>query len=134
MLMRFKEDLTVLLVSGVFIILSATLDWTVVTNFQARFVIFLVLLLFVVRPLTIMLALLFTRIPFRERLFVAWIAPRGIVAAAVTGLFALRLSDYGVPGAGARVPLSFAVVTATIFAHGFPPPPFARCPGPDPSA
>src|SRR3546814_16588563 len=54
MLMRFKEDLTVLLVSGVFIILSATLDWTVVTNFQARFVLFLILLLFAVRPLTIM--------------------------------------------------------------------------------
>lgn len=126
MLMRFKEDLTVLLVSGVFIILSATLDWTVVQNFQLRFLLFLVLLLFVVRPLTIMAALLFTRIPLRERLFVAWIAPRGIVAAAVTGLFALRLSDYGVPGAEALVPLSFAVVIATIFAHGFTAAPFAR--------
>ncbi|WP_257545910.1 sodium:proton antiporter [Sphingopyxis sp. DBS4] len=126
MLMRFKEDLTVLLVSGVFIILSATLDWTVVTNFQARFVLFLILLLFAVRPLTIMIALLFTRIPFKERLFVAWIAPRGIVAAAVTGLFALRLSDYGVPGAEALVPLSFSVVIATIFAHGFTAQPFAR--------
>src|SRR3546814_21065496 len=78
------------------------------------------------RSLTIMLALFFTRIPFRERLFVAWIAPRGIVAAAVTGLFALRLSDYGVPGAEALVPLSFAVVIATIFAHGFTAQPFAR--------
>lgn len=126
MLLRFKEDLTVLLVSGVFIILSATLDWNVVTNFQARFILFLILLLFVVRPLTIMLALLFTRIPFKERLFVAWIAPRGIVAAAVTGLFALRLSDYGIPGAEALVPLSFAVVIATIFAHGFTAAPFAR--------
>lgn len=118
-LMRFKEDLTVLLVSGVFIILSATLDWEVVKNFQFRFLFFLLLLLFVVRPLTIMIALLFTRIPFRERLFIAWIAPRGIVAVAVTGLFALRLSDYGVPGAEALVPLGFGVVIATIFAHGF---------------
>jgi NhaP-type Na+/H+ or K+/H+ antiporter len=126
MLLRFKEDLTVLLVSGVFIILSATLDWNVVTNFQARFLLFLILLLFVVRPLTIMLALLFTRIPFKERLFVAWIAPRGIVAAAVTGLFALRLTDYGFPGAEALVPLSFAVVIVTIFAHGFTALPFAR--------
>jgi NhaP-type Na+/H+ or K+/H+ antiporter len=126
MLLRFKEDLTVLLVSGVFIILSATLDWNVVTNFQARFLLFLILLLFVVRPATIMLALLFTRIPFKERLFVAWIAPRGIVAAAVTGLFALRLTDYGFPGAEALVPLSFAVVIVTIFAHGFTALPFAR--------
>jgi NhaP-type Na+/H+ or K+/H+ antiporter len=125
-LLRFKEDLTVLLVSGVFIILSATLDWNVIANFELRFVIFLFLLLFVVRPVTIMIALLFTRIPFKERVFVAWIAPRGIVAAAVTGLFALRLSDYGVPGADALVPLSFAVVIVTIFAHGFTAAPFAR--------
>ena len=48
------------------------------------------------------------------------------VAAAVTGLFALRLSDYGVPGAEALVPLSFSVVIATIFAHGFTAQPFAR--------
>ena len=125
-LMRFKEDLTVLLVSGVFIILSATLDWEVVQNFQFRFFFFLLLLLFVVRPLTIMTALLFTRIPFRERLFIAWIAPRGIVAVAVTGLFALRLSDYDVPGAEALVPLGFGVVIATIFAHGFTAARFAR--------
>ena len=114
MLRRFKEDLTILLVSGVFIILSATLDWQVVQNFQLRFLLFLLLLLFVVRPLTIMTALLFTRIPFRERLFVAWVAPRGIVAVAVTGLFALRLTDYGVPGAEALVPLGFGVVIVTI--------------------
>lgn len=126
MLIRFKEDLTVLLVSGVFIILSATLDWEVVQNFQLRFIVFILLLLFVVRPLTIMIALLFTRIPFRERLFVAWIAPRGIVAVAVTGLFALRLSDYGVPGAEALVPLGFGVVIVTIFAHGFTAARFAR--------
>ncbi|MDZ3832147.1 MAG: sodium:proton antiporter [Sphingopyxis sp.] len=126
MLQRFKEDLTVLLVSGVFIILSATLDWEVVQNFQLRFVVFLLLLLFVVRPLTIMIALLFTRIPLNERLFIAWIAPRGIVAVAVIGLFALRLSDYGIAGAEALVPLSFGVVIATIFAHGFTAAAFAR--------
>ncbi len=125
-LLRFKEDLTILLVSGVFIILSATLNWEVVRNFELRFVIFLLLLLFVVRPLTIMTALLFTRVPFKERLFVAWIAPRGIVAVAVTGLFALRLSDLGIAGAEALVPLGFGVVIVTIFAHGFTAARFAR--------
>ncbi|MBU2015911.1 MAG: cation:proton antiporter [Alphaproteobacteria bacterium] len=125
-LRRFKEDLTVLLVSGVFIILAATLDWEVVRNFEFRFLAFLLLLLFIVRPLTIMIALLFTRIPFKERLFVAWIAPRGIVAVAITGLFALRLSDYGFAGAEALVPLGFGVVIATIFAHGFTAAAFAR--------
>ena len=116
---RFKEDLAVLLISGVFIILSATLDWETVEQFRPQFVIFLLLLLFVVRPISVLVALLFSSLPWRERLFIAWIAPRGIVAVAITGLFALRLTDYGLPGAEALVPLSFAVVIATIFAHGF---------------
>ncbi len=116
---RFKEDLAVLLISGVFIILSATLDWETVQQFQFRFIVFLILLLFLVRPISVLVALLFTSVPWRERLFIAWIAPRGIVAVAITGLFALRLVEYGMPGAEALVPLSFAVVIATIFAHGF---------------
>ncbi len=116
---RFKEDLAVILISGVFIILSATLDWETVQQFQPQFIIFLLLLLFVVRPVSVLIALLFSSLPWRERLFIAWIAPRGIIAVAITGLFALRLVDYGFPGAEALVPLSFAVVIATIFAHGF---------------
>ena len=118
-LYRFKEDLAVLLISGVFIILSATLDWETVQQFRPQFVIFLILLLFVVRPISVLAALLFSSVPWRERLFIAWIAPRGIVAVAITGLFAIRLVDHGFPGAEALVPLSFAVVIATIFAHGF---------------
>ncbi|WOK35278.1 sodium:proton antiporter [Sphingomonas sp. C3-2] len=118
-LRRFKEDLTVILVSGVFILMSATLDWATMSQFQARFVIFLFLLLFVVRPLTVLTSLLFSAMPWRERIFVAWIAPRGIVAVAITGLFALRLTDYGVQDAEGLIPLSFGVVVATIFAHGF---------------
>lgn len=119
MLHRFKEDLAVLLISGVFILLSATLDWDVVQKFQARFLIFLFLLLFVVRPVTVLTSLLLSSVPWRERLFIAWIAPRGIVAVAITGLFALRLTDFGLKDAEGLVPLSFGVVVATIFAHGF---------------
>lgn len=118
-LRRFKEDLSVLLISGVFILLSATLDWETIEKFQLRFFIFLLLLLFVVRPATVMFSLLFTKVPWRERLFIGWIAPRGIVAIAVTSLFALRMVDLGYEGADALVPLVFGVVIATIIAHGF---------------
>ncbi|GAA0666523.1 NhaP-type Na+/H+ or K+/H+ antiporter [Sphingomonas insulae] len=118
-LKHFKEDLAVLLISGVFIILSATLQWSVIERFQARFLIFLFLLLFVVRPVTVLASLMFSNMPWRERLFVAWIAPRGVVAIAVTSLFALRLDDFGMKDADALVPLVFGVVVATIFAHGF---------------
>ena len=118
-LRRFKEDLGVLLVSGVFILLPATLDWETMRAFEARFLVFLVLLLSVVRPVTVMASLLFTRVPWRERLFIAWIAPRGVVAVAITGLFAFRLEELGIAGAEALVPLAFGVVIATIIAHGF---------------
>ncbi len=118
-LKHFKEDLAVLLISGVFIILSATLRWDVVERFQARFLVFLFLLLFVVRPVTVLASLAFSKMPWRERLFIAWIAPRGVVAIAVTSLFALRLDDFGMKDADALVPLVFGVVVATIFAHGF---------------
>ena len=118
-LKHFKEDLAVLLISGVFIILSATLQWDVIERFQARFLVFLFLLLFVVRPVTVLTSLAFSKMPWRERLFVAWIAPRGVVAIAVTSLFALRLGDVGMKDADALVPLVFGVVIATIFAHGF---------------
>jgi NhaP-type Na+/H+ or K+/H+ antiporter len=116
---RFKEDLSVLLIAGVFIILSATLDWDVVSRFQANFVIYLLLLMFVARPLTVLVSLLGSDLSWRERLFIAWIAPRGIVAVAITGLFALRLSDLGVPGAELLVPLAFVTAIATIVAHSF---------------
>ncbi len=116
---RFKEDLAVLLISGVFILLSATLEWATVQMFQARFLLFLALILFVVRPLTVLISLAFSSVPWREQLFIAWIAPRGIVAIAVTSLFALRLIDIGYEGAEALVPLVFSVVIVTIVAHGF---------------
>lgn len=118
-LRRFKEDLSVLLISGVFILLSATLDWETIEKFQWRFLIFLLMLLFLVRPITVIISLMFTKVPWRERLFIGWIAPRGIVAIAVTSLFSLRLVELGYEGADALVPLVFGVVIATILAHGF---------------
>lgn len=125
-LRRFKEDLTVLLVSGVFIILSATLDWQTLSAFRWQFLVFLFLLLFAVRPMTVFASLAGSKMPLPEQAFVAWIAPRGIVAVAITGLFSLRLQEAGVPDAAALVPLSFGVVVATIFAHGFSAAAFAR--------
>ncbi|MFC0204413.1 cation:proton antiporter [Novosphingobium soli] len=115
----FKENVTVLLISGVFVLLSASLELDVLRQFEWRFLAFLVALLFLVRPATVLLALAFSKIPWNERLLVAWIAPRGVVAVAVSGLFALRLDQLGYGDGSILVTLSFAVVTATIVAHGF---------------
>ncbi|MEP5936882.1 MAG: sodium:proton antiporter [Erythrobacter sp.] len=115
----FKENVAVILVSGIFILLSASLEFSDLDYFNWRFGLFLLALLFLVRPLTVLISLLGSSIPWNERLFVAWIAPRGIVLVAISGLFALRLADLGYGDGNVLIGLSFAVVFATIVAHGF---------------
>lgn len=117
--LSFKENMTIILVSGVFVLLSASLDLAALRQFEWRFGLFVLALLFLVRPATVLLSLAFSPIPWRERLFLGWIAPRGIVAVAITGLFALHLDELGYADGGTLVALSFAVVAATILAHGF---------------
>ncbi len=115
----FKENIAVILVSGIFILLSAGLDFEELRDFEWRFGLFLLALLFLVRPATVLLSLLGSSVPWNERLFLAWIAPRGIVLVAICGLFALRLNELGYGDGSILVGLSFAVVVTTIIAHGF---------------
>ncbi len=115
----FKQNIALLLVSGIFILLSASLDYEELRPLNWYIAAFLVALLFVVRPATILISLLGSSVPWRERLFLAWIAPRGIVLVAISGLFALRLEELGYADGNILIGLSFAVVVATIVAHGF---------------
>ena len=115
----FKQNIAVLLVSGIFILLSASLNYSDLAFFNWRFAAFLLALLFVVRPATIIITLLGSSVPWNERLLLAWIAPRGIVLVAISGLFAIRLTELGYDGGNVLIGLSFAVVVVTIVAHGF---------------
>lgn len=114
----FKQNVAVILIAGIFILLSASLEFEELAYLNWNFGLFLLALLFLVRPATILLSLLGSSVPWNERLFLAWIAPRGIVLVAISGLFALRLEDIGYDGT-ALIGLSFAVVVVTIIAHGF---------------
>ena len=115
----FKETIAVLMVSGIFVLLSASLTWDDLAYLNWRFGAFLLALLFLVRPLTVLISLLGSSIPWNERLFVAWIAPRGIVLVAISGLFAFRLSELGYADGNVLIGLGFAVVVTTVLAHGF---------------
>ncbi|MXO91286.1 cation:proton antiporter [Pontixanthobacter aquaemixtae] len=119
----FKQNIAVLLVSGIFILLSSSLSLEDLAYIDPRinpgFILFLIALLFVVRPATILLSLLGSSVPWNERFFLAWIAPRGIVLVAICGLFALRLTELGYADGNVLIGLSFAVVVTTIVAHGF---------------
>ncbi|MFW6092693.1 MAG: cation:proton antiporter [Pseudomonadota bacterium] len=125
-LRRFKELVSILLVSGVFVILTATLDISTLAALAPHDALFLVAVLFVVRPAAVLLSTPFSGVPWRERLLAAWIAPRGVVAVAVSGLFAVTLTTQGIPDGQRLVALTFAVVVVTVVLHGFTLAPLAR--------
>ena len=117
-LRRFKEYITVILVSVVFILLTADVQPDVLLRLDWRSAALLAVIIFVVRPVSVYVATLGSRMDWRERLLVAWIAPRGIVAAAVAGLFAPRLMEKGYAGADQLLPLVFALIASTVLLHG----------------
>ncbi|MEO1140651.1 MAG: sodium:proton antiporter [Pseudomonadota bacterium] len=125
-LRRFKEHATVLLVSGVFILLAANMDTETLSriNWNAAALVAVVILL--VRPMTVLVSLLGTNIPFKERLLVGLTGPRGVVLVAVAGLFGERLVAEGVEDAAFLTPFAFALVAATVVLHGFTLAPLAR--------
>ncbi|WP_050523474.1 cation:proton antiporter [Pseudorhodobacter wandonensis] len=118
-LRRFKEHATILLVSGVFILLAAGLDLQELLSLDLRAVMFVVLVVLVARPLSVMISLVGTTVPMRERILVALTGPRGVVLMAVAGLFGERLVALGVPDGAAIGPLAFALVAATVVLNGF---------------
>ena len=125
-LRRFKEHATILLVSGVFILLAANMDFETLARLNWRAAAFVVAVVLLVRPMTVLISLLGTAIPVRERLLVAFTGPRGVVLVAVAGLFAERLVASGIEDAALLTPLAFALVAATVVLHGFSLRPIAR--------
>ncbi|MEJ6402239.1 cation:proton antiporter [Yoonia sp. 2307UL14-13] len=125
-LRRFKEHATVLLVSGVFILLAAGLDFAALGRLDWRAVLFVLLVVFVARPLTVLVSLIGSGIPYREQLLVALTGPRGVVLIAVAGLFGDRLLDLGLEDAASIGPLAFVLVATTVVVHGFTLAPFAK--------
>jgi len=125
-LRRFKESLVVLMVSALFVLLTADLDRATLARLSWPIVVLTLATLFVVRPLAIALATVRSSLTIPERLLSAWIAPRGIVAAAVAGVAGLRLQQAGYPTAELVTPAVFAVIAATMVLHGFTLRPLAR--------
>ncbi len=125
-LRRFKEHATILLVSGVFILLAAGLNLSALSRLDWRAAVFVVSVVLIARPVTVLTALLGTQIPWKERLLVAFTGPRGVVLMAVAGLFGERLAALGVPDADLVAPLAFVLVAASVVIHGFGLTPLAR--------
>ena len=128
-LKRFKEHITILLVSGVFIILAATLEFEMLLQLDWRAAAFVIAIMVIARPLAVMPSLIGTALTMPERGFVAWVAPRGVVAVAVSGFFGERLIDLGFADGAMLAPLAFVLVAVTVVVHGFSMGPLARAIG-----
>ncbi|MBI1319742.1 MAG: hypothetical protein GC168_12455 [Candidatus Hydrogenedens sp.] len=125
-LIQFKENLRVLLLSVLFILLSARLAFDYINTIDWRAAAFAVSLVLVVRPVSVWLSTVGTGMPRNERLLLAWMAPRGIVAAAITSVFALEMEARGYEDAGRMVPVMFFVIAFTVALYGLTAPWIAR--------
>ncbi len=125
-IVEFKENLRVLLISAVFILLAAHLKPQDLDQIGwSSFLLFLVLV-FVARPAAVFACTLGNKLSFKEKLFLSWMAPRGIVAAAVASIFALRMEEGGLAGSEVLVPQTFFIIISTVALYGLTAPWVAR--------
>lgn len=115
---EFKENLTVLLVSSLFVILASRLSVEQIRAAGLRGAGFTLVMVLVARPLSVLVSTVGSDLNWRERAFLSWMAPRGIVAAAVASVFALRLLKAGYEGADLLVPVAFSTIIGTVSIYG----------------
>ncbi|GBU13101.1 sodium/hydrogen exchanger [Enterobacterales bacterium] len=113
-ILAFKEELSAILISALFIILAARLDIHALINMGWPLIFLLLVVQFVARPLCIAVSTWRSTLHWRDRLLLCWISPRGIVAAAVSSLFALTLQQAGYPQADKLVTIVFAIIIGTV--------------------
>lgn len=114
-LLYFKESLSVLLISILFILLSANINMEelyLIYNWKTAVLFFIIV--FVIRPAGVFISTYKSSLNRNEKLFISWVGPRGIVAAGIASLFGLKLAKEGVEGAEFITPLVFMVVLGTV--------------------
>ncbi|MCK6555977.1 cation:proton antiporter [Candidatus Binatia bacterium] len=117
-LRQFKEELTVLLLSFIFVVLAAALPLRAVRDLGWNVVWVVATLAWIGRPLAVFLCTRGSRLTWQERAFASWICPRGIVAASVAALFGILLTEAGIPGGEALEALVFVTVGLTVTVQG----------------
>ncbi len=118
LLRRFKGQLTILSVSVLFILLAADLSIASVFALGWGSLFTVLVLMFIVRPINILCCTWNSDLNWRQKLFLSWVAPRGIVSASVASLFAIALTKHGVNGGEAIKALVFLTILMTVFCQG----------------
>jgi hypothetical protein len=113
-ILDFKESLSVVLISLLFIVLAARINLSsfIPLGYPA-FLLFL-LIQFLIRPISVYISSLGSTLTMAERHMISWISPRGIIAAAISSLFAIQLGNLGFADAEKLVPLTFFMIITTI--------------------
>jgi NhaP-type Na+/H+ or K+/H+ antiporter len=114
----FKEQLTTMLIGMLFVLLAADIGIAEVRALGWQGLVVVAVLVFVVRPLNVAVGTVGTRLDRRQRLFIAWIAPRGIVAAAVSAFFAAEMERFDIAGGTELRALVFLVIACTVLWSG----------------
>ncbi|NJN45363.1 MAG: sodium:proton antiporter [Candidatus Competibacteraceae bacterium] len=113
-ILGFKESLSLLIISMLFIVLAARVELYQLLSLGSNALLILAALMLLVRPLVVGLSSIGAGLNWREKALLAWIGPRGIVAAAVSAVFALQLESEGYPEAPLLVSLTFMVIMGTV--------------------
>lgn len=135
-ILDFKETLSLLLISALFIVLAARIELEDFEQLGWGALGVLAIMQFVGRPAKVLSSAWGSSLNWRERLVIAWLGPRGIVAAAIAAIFALRLDALGHPEAELMVPLAFSVILGTVVLQSITARPLASLLGvaePDPT-
>lgn len=114
-LLHFKEEVVVILLSTIFVALAANVPQeSLLAVFQPGPLLLLLFMLLVVRPASVFISTMGSNLNVRERAFISYVGPRGIVAAAVSALFASRLTELGIEGGPQLLTLVFTVIVGTV--------------------
>jgi NhaP-type Na+/H+ or K+/H+ antiporter len=117
-LLKFKSQLVALMVSVLFILLSANLSIPSIFALGWGGVQTVLFLMFVVRPINVIVSTWNSSFTWRQKAFLSWCAPRGIVAASVASLFSILLTERGVNGGESIKALVFLTIAMTVFLQG----------------
>ncbi|MBJ6368419.1 cation:proton antiporter [Snuella sedimenti] len=114
-LLYFKESLSVLLISILFILLAANIHFEeLLLLYNWKTVALFAVIVFFIRPLAVFMSTMGSHLSVKERIFISWVGPRGIVAAGIASLFGSKLIKQGVEGAEYITPLVFMIVLGTV--------------------
>ncbi|WP_411894004.1 cation:proton antiporter [Winogradskyella sp. A2] len=129
-LLYFKESLSVLLISILFILLAANINYEdMLLLYRWETAALFLAVVFLVRPLAVFLSSSGSKLKANEKLFISWVGPRGIVAAGIASLFGSKLSAEDVVGAEYITPLVFMIVLGTVLLNATTARLFARISG-----